>query len=32
MLVNNGHEVKVADARSIDKLANKNFSGKAVEV
>ncbi|PTE84199.1 3-hydroxyisobutyrate dehydrogenase [Staphylococcus equorum] len=31
-LVGNGHQVKVADARSIDKLANKNFSGQAVEV
>lgn len=31
-LVNNEHKVKVADARSIDKLKNKNFSGQAVEV
>lgn len=31
-LMNNEHEVKVADARSIDKLKNKNFSGEAVEV
>ncbi|MBC1488971.1 NAD(P)-binding domain-containing protein [Listeria sp. FSL L7-1485] len=31
-LSENGHEVKIADVRSIERLKNKTFSGKAVDV
>ncbi|WP_323703152.1 NADPH-dependent F420 reductase [Mammaliicoccus sp. Dog046] len=31
-LVNSGHDVKIADVRSVDRLKDKNISGKAVEV
>lgn len=31
-LFNNGHDVKIADVRSVDRLKDKNISGKAVKV